>query len=85
MKLIANPPNPFTSEVRELLGLPSEITPEIYEETVHTILSQNTSPDLPFRWSLNPYRGCFHACAYCYAAPPMNIGGLDLAQISNQN
>src|SRR5262249_8799913 len=27
------------------------------------------SPDIGFRWSINPYRGCFHACAYCYARP----------------
>ncbi len=32
-------------------------------------LSFNESPDLPFRASLNPYRGCQHACAYCYARP----------------
>ena len=34
-----------------------------------SILSQNESPDIPFRWSLNPYRGCQHACSYCYARP----------------
>lgn len=33
------------------------------------MLSENKSPDLPFRWSINPYRGCMHACAYCYARP----------------
>jgi len=34
-----------------------------------TILSYNDSPDIPFRASLNPYRGCEHGCAYCYARP----------------
>jgi len=69
MKPIANPPNPFVSEVRESVGPAPAVTPDIFEETAKTILSPNNSPDLPFRWSLNPYRGCFHACAYCYARP----------------
>jgi DNA repair photolyase len=42
---------------------------EVYEEQARTILSENDSPDLGFRWSLNPYRGCYHGCAYCYARP----------------
>jgi len=32
-------------------------------------LSTNDSPDLAFDTSLNPYRGCEHGCAYCYARP----------------
>ena len=40
-----------------------------YEELAKSVLSENDSPDLSFRFSLNPYRGCFHACAYCYARP----------------
>ncbi len=33
------------------------------------MLSTNRSPDIPFDVSLNPYRGCEHGCAYCYARP----------------
>ncbi|MBI4083302.1 MAG: PA0069 family radical SAM protein [Candidatus Lambdaproteobacteria bacterium] len=38
-------------------------------DTSREILSRNESPDLPFRYSLNPYRGCEHGCIYCYARP----------------
>lgn len=34
-----------------------------------TILAQNDSPDVGFRYSINPYRGCEHGCSYCYARP----------------
>ena len=42
-----------------------------------TIVSSNTSPDLPFRYSINPYRGCEHGCAYCYARPTHEFLGFD--------
>jgi len=45
------------------------VTLEVYEDHSRTILSKNDSPDVPFTWSVNPYRGCFHACSYCYARP----------------
>src|SRR5260370_7539292 len=41
------------------------VTPEIRARTVLT----RVPPPMPFRWSANPYRGCVHACAYCYARP----------------
>ncbi|MGE4535056.1 PA0069 family radical SAM protein [Halomonas sp.] len=42
---------------------------EVREEQARSALSWNTSPDLPFDRSLNPYRGCEHGCIYCYARP----------------
>ncbi len=42
---------------------------EIFEDLTREIISENQSPDIPFRFSLNPYRGCEHGCSYCYARP----------------
>ncbi len=67
VKLVSNPPNPWESTYREWIGEPPEAKLEIFEEEPRTILAENESPDVGFRWSLNPYRGCFHACSYCYS------------------
>ena len=69
-RTVDNPQQRFHSSYTEWLGEapPAELT--VYEETTtKTVLSKNDSPDLPFSWSFNPYRGCTHACAYCYARP----------------
>jgi len=47
----------------------SELKTEIIEDHAVSIISSNDSPDVPFEVSLNPYRGCEHGCAYCYARP----------------
>lgn len=39
------------------------------KDTSKSILTENKSPDLPFTYSINCYRGCEHGCAYCYARP----------------
>jgi DNA repair photolyase len=75
VRAVANPPNPFESEHREWLDAPARVRLEVYEDATREILSRNESPDLPFRWSVNPYRGCFHACAYCYARPSHEYWG----------
>jgi DNA repair photolyase len=67
MKQIYNPPNPYESMHREWLEPPPAVKVRIFEDDSRSILSRNDSPDVGFRWSVNPYRGCFHACAYCYA------------------
>ena len=64
---VDNPPNPYETRYAEWLEPPPPARVEVYEETSGSILSRNDSPDLPFRWSVNPYRGCQHACSYCYA------------------
>ncbi len=69
MRKVENPPNPYESVYREFLEDPADIKLEVFEEEAKSILSENKSPDLSFRWSINPYRGCFHACSYCYARP----------------
>jgi DNA repair photolyase len=46
---------------------PARVT--LLEDQSRSILSRNDSPDLCFNWSANPYRGCLHACSYCYARP----------------
>lgn len=42
---------------------------ELYRDASRSILAENDSPDVGFRFSLNPYRGCEHGCVYCYARP----------------
>ena len=66
---VSNPPNPWLSTHVEWLGEPPPVELQVFEETAKSILATNDSPDVPFRWSINPYRGCQHACAYCYARP----------------
>jgi DNA repair photolyase len=72
---VSNPPNPFESQYRELLELARAAHVTVYQDDTRGILSRNDSPDLPFRWSVNPYRGCFHGCAYCYARPSHEFWG----------
>jgi hypothetical protein len=66
---VANPPNPWKSDQIDWEGEPPPAELTVYEETAKSILSENDSPDIGFRFSVNPYRGCYHACAYCYARP----------------
>src|SRR5260370_39293275 len=43
------------------------IPTEFFADDTQSIISRNNSPDVGFETSVNPYRGCEHGCAYCYA------------------
>lgn len=73
-----DPPNRFEKHQREpdpehfewdqeYLAQLDQRQTEYLSDTSKSIISENDSPDIPFRYSLNPYRGCLHGCSYCYA------------------
>jgi len=49
---------------------------EVQVEKPRTIITRNTSPDISFDRSINPYRGCEHGCVYCFARPTHSFMGL---------
>jgi DNA repair photolyase len=48
---------------------PSRPRTTVTPEHAKSIITRNDSPDVPFTYSINPYRGCEHGCIYCYARP----------------
>ena len=52
------------------------IDTEVQIERPRRIISSNDSPDIAFSQSINPYRGCEHGCAYCFARPTHAFMGL---------
>lgn len=83
-----DPPNRFETihQVPDLDNLDWDYDPldaltnrkiEYQDDSSKTIVSENSSPDIPFRFSINPYRGCVHACSYCYARPTHEYLGLN--------
>lgn len=74
-----NPPNrferihlaPIPEDIPRGGGEQVEVLPhtKFYADGTESVLVRNDSPDVGFTWGLNPYRGCEHGCAYCYARP----------------
>ncbi len=68
-----NPPNRFERIHIDRSGWsdPDDPPPEtvLLNDASRSILAYNDSPDVGFDVGINPYRGCEHACAYCYARP----------------
>lgn len=57
--------DPAELDADDLRSIPTQF----FEDTSRSILSRNNSPDVPFNYSVNAYRGCEHGCIYCYARP----------------
>lgn len=78
-----NPPGRFERlhyDFDDAEPIPDEDPPDpkvvYYRDPARRIIATNESPDLGFAASVNPYRGCEHACAYCYARPTHEYLGL---------
>jgi len=85
MRPISTPPNPWSRvhlerDPRDARGAEGPWDPDwvgdppsdprqVYEEEAKSLIVENDSPDVGFRFGVNPYRGCQHACAYCDARP----------------
>lgn len=68
MRYINNPPNPYQKYSAEFVGEPPPAKLEIYEETAtKKIITKAYSSDFGYRYTVNCYRGCIHACTYCFA------------------
>jgi DNA repair photolyase len=65
----------FDDGWRSIEDLPPFKT-EVAIDTARKVIARNTSPDIPFDRSINPYRGCEHGCIYCYARPTHAFLGL---------
>ena len=82
-----NPPNRFESlafepdldaldwEERQSLA-ERRVPTQCYLDDSKEALARNDSPDVPFLYSVNPYRGCEHGCSYCYARPTHEFLGM---------
>jgi DNA repair photolyase len=49
---------------------------ELIVDSAKSVITYNSSPDIPYDRSINPYRGCEHGCAYCFARPSHAYLGL---------
>jgi DNA repair photolyase len=49
---------------------PEALETRFYEVRARSVLNRVPGASrMPFRWTINPYRGCSHACVYCFARP----------------
>jgi DNA repair photolyase len=60
---------------------PEALQTRFYEVRARSVLNRvPASSRMPFRWTINPYRGCSHGCTYCFARPTHTYLGFDAGQ-----
>jgi DNA repair photolyase len=69
LERLEHPPDPWDEATASWLCDPPRRRHEVYLERSRSIVTTNDSDDVPFRYGANAYRGCSHACIYCYARP----------------
>lgn len=69
LHVVSNPVHRWQESTVDFEGAPPTTQLAVFDDRSRSILSKNDSPDIPFTYSVNPYRGCYHGCAYCYARP----------------
>lgn len=68
VKQVLNPPNPYLKYSAEFIGEAPSAKLEVFEETAtKKIITKAFSSDFGHRYTVNCYRGCIHACTYCFA------------------
>src|SRR3712207_5686804 len=59
---------------------PEALETRFYEVRAKSALNRvPAASQVPFRWTINPYRGCSHACTYCFARPTHEYLNLNIA------
>jgi DNA repair photolyase len=65
------------AEGDELLAPERRVRTQFLVDASQSLITSNDSPDVFFKYSINPYRGCEHGCVYCYARPGHEYLGFD--------
>jgi DNA repair photolyase len=80
---LSNPPGRFDKLTKKLEHdgwyeeeAPNKLETVVLPEPARSIISRNSSPDIGFSQSINPYRGCSHGCVYCFSRPSHAYVGL---------
>ena len=68
----------YSGAVVRHFDAPEALDMRFYEVQARSVLNRVPAASrMPFRWTINPYRGCSHACVYCFARPTHSYLGFD--------